>query len=384
MSSGSLDSICLVPSEAYPSIQNAINDPGCEDVQIGSGIFTETVTISRTISVHGQSTKATIINGSGIYRGFEVLPGANVTITDMTIESGLAITGGGILNDRGNLSIHRIILRKNRAGYPVTCSQIGGGAIYNREGILKIAHSMVIENSAIGYTVYGNCVNSGLGGGVYNDHGSISIHNSLFEENAAGGTTFNQGGGIYNDFGIITITNSTLSNNFVGYGGVGGGISSHGGVISITFSTLNNYVPNLQPIASAANIFNSTADGGNVFLQNSIFTNNSELENCTGTITSHGYNLENGDSCNLISAGDVSNTNPLIWDLQDNNGDTLTQGLITGSPAVNKIPVGINGCGTDVQEDQRGAIRPEGLKCDIGAFEGTLTFQIYIPLLFRN
>jgi hypothetical protein len=42
---------------------------------------------------------------------------------------------------------------------------------------------------------------------------------------------------------------------------------------------------------------------------------------------------------------------------------------LKGSPAINAIPKATNGCGTEVKTDQRGVSRPQGKKCDIGAFE---------------
>ena len=46
--------------------------------------------------------------------------------------------------------------------------------------------------------------------------------------------------------------------------------------------------------------------------------------------------------------------------------------LRAGSPAVNRIPAGANGCGTTITTDQRGVTRPVGSGCDVGAFEDAL------------
>ena len=43
--------------------------------------------------------------------------------------------------------------------------------------------------------------------------------------------------------------------------------------------------------------------------------------------------------------------------------------LLAGSPAVNLIPPGTNGCGTTIATDQRGVSRPVGTGCDVGAYE---------------
>jgi hypothetical protein len=55
---------------------------------------------------------------------------------------------------------------------------------------------------------------------------------------------------------------------------------------------------------------------------------------------------------------------PKLGPLLDNGGRTFTQALLAGSPAIDK--------GSDAlckETDQRGAKRPQGTHCDIGAFE---------------
>jgi hypothetical protein len=46
--------------------------------------------------------------------------------------------------------------------------------------------------------------------------------------------------------------------------------------------------------------------------------------------------------------------------------------LLNGSPALNAIPKGQSGCATAtdrIATDQRGVKRPQGMSCDIGAYE---------------
>ena len=54
--------------------------------------------------------------------------------------------------------------------------------------------------------------------------------------------------------------------------------------------------------------------------------------------------------------------------LQDNNGPTQTLALLPGSLAVHRIP--LNACHVKgISTDQRGVRRPQGVACDIGAYE---------------
>jgi len=118
--------------------------------------------------------------------------------------------------------------------------------------------------------------------------------------------------------------------------------------------------------------------GGGIFgmstLQNSIVANNSSGGNCSGTMTSNGYNLSSDNTCNFSGPGDLNNTKPLLGPLQNNGGPTQTQALLPGSPAIDAGNP--NGCtdggGHLLKTDQRGAPRPNKEDtggCDMGAYE---------------
>jgi hypothetical protein len=85
-----------------------------------------------------------------------------------------------------------------------------------------------------------------------------------------------------------------------------------------------------------------------------------------------GYNIEDTDTCGFTSGNySLANTNPLLSSPGNYSGNTWTVALLPNSPAIDMIPLGTNGCGTDVTVDQRGIHRPQGpySKCDAGAFE---------------
>jgi len=99
--------------------------------------------------------------------------------------------------------------------------------------------------------------------------------------------------------------------------------------------------------------------------------------NCIGPFASSGYNLlGNADGCEFNSAGSdlvgsfmgTGVIDPLLGPLAKNGGPTQTMSLATSSAAVNRIPLGPPLC-TVKGKDQRGVARPQGLACDVGAFE---------------
>jgi hypothetical protein len=176
------------------------------------------------------------------------------------------------------------------------------------------------------------------------------------------GNTYD-GGGISN-FGILMVENSIISRNIA----VSPGSITQGGGISASGATINN-----STISG-----NSASYGGDIYgsatLQNSIVANSSSGGNCSGTMTSDGYNLSSDSTCNFNSTGDLNNTDPKLGPLQNNGGPTQTQALLPGSPAIDAGNPG--GC-TDSQghllkTDQRGAPRPDKEDtggCDMGAYE---------------
>jgi hypothetical protein len=69
------------------------------------------------------------------------------------------------------------------------------------------------------------------------------------------------------------------------------------------------------------------------------------------------------DSCNPAASDQVIG-DALIGALGDNGGPTPTHALLSGSPAIDTAAGGA--CPAT---DQRGVTRPQGPRCDVGAFE---------------
>jgi len=321
---------------------------------------------------------------SNIHTGDDVINVPAGTYT-LTITSGIGDEFFGDLdvNDpAGNLTI-------NGAGAQNTIIQAGTSAKNGIDRVLQHFHNqLTINDVTIRYgTVNGN------GGGINND-ATMFINNSSIDQNAANGS---YGGGIFNgDARNLTITNSTISNNDVS--GDGGGIFNNGGTVILTNVTISGNESDLGPepnesgggvynaspgtinmtnVTIATNVaYNSQGDGifnsGTVNLINTLIAQN-DNQNCAGTGPYYAsYSLSSDLSCSFIGSNNITNTNALIYPLDNNGGATQTHGLFIKSLAIDN--------GTDIgapSYDQRGfpridipGVNHEGVNItDIGAYE---------------
>ena len=278
-----------------------------------------------------------------------------------------------------------------------TGGEARGGAIQN-QGTLTLSSCGLFGNRAIsqGGTYGGGSELQGLaqGGAIYSP-GSLKMWESTLAGNlaqgsiggtlAGGGFTGGAGlgGGIFNS-GVAAITNSTLSQNVArggdaGFGvglsgpggpGIGGGLSNDGGTVTLVHCTLGEneavggaYLPigsGLGP-ALGGGIYTTN---GTVTLNNSIIASSPFGNNAFGSVVDGGHNLSSDESCNFSAPGSLNNTDPKLGPLADNGGPTPTQALLMRSSAIDAADS--SSC---PPTDQRGAPRPSGPACDIGAYE---------------
>jgi fibronectin-binding autotransporter adhesin len=295
---------------------------GSSEIDLGSEL--PAASDSAGLTIDGAGPTNVTVNAGGSVRVISVNQGAELTLADLTIENGTAggDNGGAILNQAGTLAVRDATLSGNSAG-------ASGGALYNNGGAVTVTGSTFSANSA----------SSGAGGAILNTaNGTLEVTNSTFVGNAAG-----SGGAILNAGGAgLTVSYSTLFQNRANQGG-GGGILNDvsGGTATVRATILAGSPP---------------GQGGS----------------CSGTITDGGYDIDDGTTCGFSSAThSFSGANPSLdpQGLQSNGGPTQTVAVLPASPAVDSIPPGAVGCGTDVTTDQRGQHRPQGSRCDIGAFE---------------
>lgn len=323
------------------------------------------------------------------------LAGPTVRLSRIAIRNGRLIdgSGAGIRNGRGSMSLTGVIVQGNAIsitnGTPDARHGFAGGGIFNN-GALAVTNSTISGNSA---TMTGTEFGVVFGAGISSRDGSLTVDRSTVSDNiqtacengdvcGGGGAAINARGG------FLTITNSTVSGNVATNQGVAGVLSFAGNVASITNSTISGNAASrpgtlggFSRLGRGRTTFtnvtisgNSAPDGGGitnfgapdqVLVRNSILANNTG-GNCGGAVTSGGYNLDSGDSCQFRGNGDLTNKDPKLGPLQDNGGPTQTQALRPESPAIDAV--GEQACPPPAT-DQRGVTRPQGPRCDMGAFE---------------
>ena len=293
----------------------------------GGGIYNQGTLLLTDCAVSDNTVRGAGNSGGGIHNQEGIVTIENCTIADNTVVIG-ADDGGGVHTFSGTLTIDNSYIYNN------TTADAGGGVRGNYATTITIRNTTIFSNTA-----YGN------GGGfrLFNPASSAVIENSTISGNRAVGT---QGGGIYVRNAVITVTNSTISDNraFSGGGGIYHDAASPG-------------VFNLENSIVAGNTADTTPFGG---------------PDAGGTINSLDYNLiQDTSGANIVGAvgNNITGQDPLLGPLADNGGDTTTYALLAGSPAVNHIPAGTNGCGTTITADQRGVARPQGAACDMGSYE---------------
>ncbi len=296
---------------------------------------TNVTILSGDIGIPGDPTDNCyhVVTGSGT-GSTAILDG--FTITGGYANGGLAIrrVGGGMVNFTGSPTLSNLIFTDNFA------TDTGGG-MENASG-----SNPTLTN----VTFSGNT--AGSGGGMDNDGSDPTLTNVTF----SGNTALLDGGGMYNTGSDSTLTNVTFSGN-TAEGGFGGGIFSNGGSPTLAYVTFSGNIA----VSSGGGIYNF---GSNMTCNSCILWGDTGGE-ITGDATTVTYSIVQGG---YPGTGNIS-SDPLLGTLGNNGGYTQTIPLLPGSAAINTIPVGTNGCGTTVTTDQRGVTRPEGIGCDMGAYE---------------
>lgn len=350
--SGTGPDTIILPKGTYKlTIPNAPTDP--DEDNGGSG----DLDILADLTIKGAGAAKTVIDGNGAALGdrvFHVSAAASVTFSGLTIRNGIETTGavgGGGVGNRGKVTFTNAVITGNASG--------NGGGVSNVTGATAtFINTTVSKNSA-----------TGSGGGVRNGPGA----SSTFTRSTISGNTAQDGGGIFNSIGSSsTLTSSTVSGNRANDSGGG----FHGGTGSLSSVTVTANTAD----ADGNGIGNGGGANADLTLTNTIIAGNADaspppnaaIPDCSGTMTSGGYNLIGRNTgCGITpGTGDKIGTPGIPFDaglgpLRENGGPTRTHALHAFSAARNS---GAQGAGC-LATDQRGVPRPQGKRCDIGSYE---------------
>jgi hypothetical protein len=282
------------------------------------------------------------ITGGGLWLDV----GARVSMTNVAIHDNSASShdGDGVWN-ASTLTMDHVHIYGNHGG-------INGGGIYNEPAGQISAQHVLVENNLARF-----------GGGLYNRGVASFVQSAIVNNTAERG----QGGGVYNveAESALTINNTTISGN---QGPLGGGaIRNDNGNFQVVFSTL---------AANSPDGINGSGSG-EMTMRDSILAGHSG-GNCTGIPTvSNGFNIEDANTCGFIEPVDLVSTDPQIMPLAL-DGATYVHALNPLSPAIDSADP--DRC---TSLDQRGVARPQGLRCDRGAYE-VETGSTTAPLVYAS
>ncbi len=341
------------------AVMQANETDGVDTITLGVGTYRLSITgrgedvatqgdldITEAVTIQGAGMDRTIIDANDVDRVFHLLnftSGTTITISDLTIQNGMALSGdsggAGILNwsfsDAG-LSLYRTRFIGN---------EVGGTEGNDVGGALKNLSSAVVNDSIF----QGN---SAARGGAIFSNSALTVNRSTFYENNA-----TVAGGALLSYGTTNLNNSTFSRNSAASNG---GAIVNNATMTILFCTI---AYNTTPTGGGGGIVNESAG---LTIANSIIAYHYGMLNCKANLdmNSTGHNLEDANTCSFDASGDWVNTDPQLDLLGYYGGATPTHRLRPTSVAIDAAVA--DGC---FPTDQRGIHRPWGRGYDIGAYE---------------
>lgn len=351
---------------------------GTDTITLGATTYTTTLAgadednnltgdfdIRSSIQINGAGMTTTIIDGNSLDRVFDVYSGAYLDLRYLTVQNGKVTDdlGGGIYN-AGDMYFQDVVLASNTVVGNSPCIVAGGG-MYS-VGTFAMNYSVVKNNSVTCGSAGGDMAS---GGGVENYIGRSAILGSTFENNVAqsSGSGLAFGGGISN-YATLEIDISTISGNQVISGDSGGITNTAAGVLTLNGVTVaKNTASN-----GAGGIVNDP--GATTNMTNTLLAGNtdssSSAPDCSGTLTSQGYNLiQSVTGCTVsgVTTGNITGQPALISSLADNGYKTRTHALDPHSPAIDAGNP-LTCFSTDERGQGRDSINNLAI-CDIGAYE---------------
>jgi CSLREA domain-containing protein len=338
------DGICDADCSLREAVQAANAHAGDDVILLHAGVYSLTLAghedanasgdldVLDDLTVVGDGADRTFVDGGNNDRVFHVDGGVAAELAGLTLRNGLAPGLGGAVLNAGSLTIERCILADNTS-QPGTAGPGSGGAVASSgaDSQLTIEASTLTNNHAHHQ------------GGALLLGGPATLRNVTIDGNDA--VTY--GGGIYVTASArVVLANVTIAGNRAN--GAGGGILAEP-------TAFLGFAPELSNTIVATN----TAPTG---------------PDCAGNLDTSYSLFGNAAGCNGPSAAhhDLVGVDPKLDNLQNAGGPTPVRPTTAGaSPAIDAGNPATPGSAPRSCEstDQRGAQRPGGSGCDIGAYE---------------
>lgn len=325
-----------------------VNDSACTE---GSGADTITFAasalpliqggdefeIASNVTIQGPGSALLSIDGVSDERVFHVTSGS-AAISGLTIENGLAETGGGIRVDSGaSLNLDLVVVSGNDAARTVTGPTINasfstGGGIHS-DGVLVVDRSTFFGNT-VSATASGGATSNNAdayGGGIYSSlAGQLTVMRSTLENNSATasatgtGSKFDagRGGGVSVNSSInpatialTTIVGNAVSSVTTGGNSGGGGVHGYGGTSLISDTITSNLGSPYR---------NVYGEGGMVEIQNTLIADNGGAQNCLN-VQSNGHNMSTDSSCDFETGDQGSLLSLHLLPIDNYGGPTRTR-----------------------------------------------------------
>ncbi len=279
-----------------------------------------------------------------------------LTLTSFSIAENAAVELRGMtlrrrISNRGTLTLVNVEVR---------------GGIFNAGVVTATNVAVSVGDRGISNTgtftatdveVFGNSV------GVLNSGTFIGTRVAV--SNNVGTRPLGHGIGIRHHAGAMVLTNCTISQNTVSDPE---NLLFHSAVLNLSDMTLAHCT-----VVGDGTDMRSINNRGELRMASTLVE--SGCSNGSQIIDSQGYNIESpGDTCRLGSPTDQISVSAEALDLgplQYNGGPAKTHALGAASVAIDLVPVAacLDADGEPLTSDQRGAPRPGGAMCDVGAFE---------------
>ena len=252
---------CTTPSNTDCGLDNAIDafnaDTTPDDADgivfgssistyLSSGVVIDNTTTGVSLTIFGNGPGTTAITGDLSNSVFRI-QGNAVNISNVTVEDGSALTGGGVDNEDGSLDVSNDVFTNDAE------QDTDGGGIFNDNGTVIAQNDVFTNNSAgtsegdgifsqggdvsaIDDTFANNVATNGNGAGIFLNGGALFAVSDTFSNDSA---TANGGGGALYAFGTVTATNDTFVDDSAGAQG-GGAINFLAGALGATDDTFSN------------------------------------------------------------------------------------------------------------------------------------------------